>query len=665
MARTPPVIPGLKSTSITVPTIMFESKHVHALPALLAAMHDAQLRLYSGGTLTLSTATHDLPRTDKETALISAFLSVFASILILVPFAFVAASFVTPLVRERESGSKQMQFVSGSGTATYWLASWAWDLLLLLAVLVLTLAVFLLMGRKEFTGTPELVTATTLLLVGFGTASIGVASVASFAFSSPSSALIVLIAFHFLSGFGLIVTDFILFSIGGSTADVDKSLRAGLFPLFPAYCLGRGFFVLSTRTALATIDASLPPPLFVWDEMGAPLAFLAGETVVTYLLTLLLQVISSYPRIGRALLPSFALRALGISQQPPPANTAIVAPSAPLLAPQPAAAPHTAADGPNRPPAMRSTSLTELEDESVAEERAAVDALVEGGGAAAAAATTGGLEGALVEGAGENELVLMHLRKVYGGAAGKVAVRDLCLRVRAGECFGFLGVNGAGKSTTFSMLTGATTPTSGDAKLRGMSILSDQDAIRRLVGFCPQHDALESLLTARETLTLYARIKGVPSSEIDAEVDGLLADLDLAMFAQKLAGTLSGGNKRKLCVGVALIGGPQLALPCSYPDPNPNADPPTPTPTPNPQRRTRTRTRTTTRTTTPTLIPALNLTLTLTQVGPSLSCSTSPPRVWTLPPSASSGLSSSGGLPIAARCSRPTRWRSAKPCARG
>ena len=139
-------------------------------------------------------------------------------------------------------------------------------------------------------------------------------------------------------------------------------------------------------------------------------------------------------------------------------------------------------------------------------------------------------------------------------------MRDLCLRIQPGECFGFLGVNGAGKSTTFSMLTGATPPTSGDASLRGLSILSQQRALRRLVGFCPQHDALEALLTCREHLRLYAHIKGVPRRHVDDEVESLLVDLDLAMFANKRAGTLSGGNKRKLCVAIALIGAPQLVL---------------------------------------------------------------------------------------------------------
>ena len=146
---------------------------------------------------------------------------------------------------------------------------------------------------------------------------------------------------------------------------------------------------------------------------------------------------------------------------------------------------------------------------------------------------------------GEAELVISHLRKKYAGKCGKLAVRDLCLRVGAGECFGFLGVNGAGKSTTFSMLTGATTPSSGNATLRGMSVLTEQDEIRKLVGFCPQHDALEGLLTAREALELYAAIKGVRQQDVESEVSELLAELDLGMFADKPSAKLSGGNKAR------------------------------------------------------------------------------------------------------------------------
>jgi len=80
------------------------------------------------------------------------------------------------------------------------------------------------------------------------------------------------------------------------------------------------------------------------------------------------------------------------------------------------------------------------------------------------------------------------------------------------------------------------------------------------VGYCPQHDALEKLLTGREALRMYAKIKLVDPSTIEAEIEDLIQDLDLVKFADKPCGTYSGGNKRKLCVGIALVGSPQLVL---------------------------------------------------------------------------------------------------------
>ena len=508
--KLPPPLPSLPE--IEVPTMLFQSKQVHALPTLLASLYDARLRQASGGASTISAATHPLPRTRVEQAELSIALSAFASILILVPFAFVAASFVTPHVRERETGSKQMQYVSGVGSVTYWVASWIWDALLYTAVLVCTLAVFKILNRHEFTADGNLY-ATAALLAAFGAAAIGVASVASFAFTTPSAGLILMIAFHFISGFGLVIADTIFLIIGGSAYDTDRTLADWVYPLFPAYCLGRGFLTLTTRSLLTQVPFGPhfhheAPPLYQWDQLGSPLTFLVCEAAATYVLTLLMQLVASRPALFQGL-----WRALCGGAEPDA----------------------EAAAGPDS-------------DDSVEAERAGVDEMPASFSAYMPLETS-------------TELVLRHLRKRYGrGSAGKLAVRDLCLRVHAGECFGFLGVNGAGKSTTFAMLTGAISPTSGDATLRGLSILSQQDDLRKLVGFCPQHDALEALLTPRETLTLYARIKGVPSRHVEEEVEGLLRDLDLVMFASKKAGTLSGGNKRKLCVAVALIGSPQLVL---------------------------------------------------------------------------------------------------------
>jgi len=160
-------------------------------------------------------------------------------------------------------------------------------------------------------------------------------------------------------------------------------------------------------------------------------------------------------------------------------------------------------------------------------------------------------------GGADNDVVkLMNLRKVYKG--GKVAVRDLSFGLKRGECFGFLGINGAGKTTTMKMLTGDVLPTHGSATLSGFDILTQQIEVRREIGYCPQFDALFELLTVREHLELFASIKGVPRSEINDVVMDKINQLNLADFENKLAGSLSGGNKRKLSVAVAMIGNPRI-----------------------------------------------------------------------------------------------------------
>ncbi|RLN46846.1 hypothetical protein BBO99_00008704 [Phytophthora kernoviae] len=159
-------------------------------------------------------------------------------------------------------------------------------------------------------------------------------------------------------------------------------------------------------------------------------------------------------------------------------------------------------------------------------------------------------------GADSDAVKLMGLRKVYNG--GKVAVRDLSFGLKRGECFGFLGINGAGKTTTMKMLTGDISPTSGTATLGGFDILSQQIEVRRQIGYCPQFDALFERMTVREHLELFAAIKGVQRADMDAVVTEKIQQLNLADFENKLAGSLSGGNKRKLSVAIALIGSPPI-----------------------------------------------------------------------------------------------------------
>ncbi|XP_027550074.1 retinal-specific ATP-binding cassette transporter isoform X3 [Neopelma chrysocephalum] len=163
---------------------------------------------------------------------------------------------------------------------------------------------------------------------------------------------------------------------------------------------------------------------------------------------------------------------------------------------------------------------------------------------------------------GENRrdiLELQELTKIYPGQR-KPAVDRLCVGIRPGECFGLLGVNGAGKTTTFKMLTGDTDVTSGDAIVAGNSILTHISDVHQNMGYCPQFDAIDDLLTGREHLYLYARLRGVPAEEIKRVAEWGIQKLGLPLYADHLAGTYSGGNKRKLSTAIALIGCPPLVL---------------------------------------------------------------------------------------------------------
>jgi ATP-binding cassette subfamily A (ABC1) protein 1 len=142
----------------------------------------------------------------------------------------------------------------------------------------------------------------------------------------------------------------------------------------------------------------------------------------------------------------------------------------------------------------------------------------------------------------------------------KVAVQSLSFGIPRGECFGFLGINGAGKTTTLSILSGEFPPTAGNAFVDGFSIAVDQSKIRRKIGYCPQFDALLELLTVREHLELYGRIKGFQGALLEDIVAKKLDQLDLKDFENKTAGSLSGGNKRKLSVAVATVGDPPIVF---------------------------------------------------------------------------------------------------------
>jgi ATP-binding cassette subfamily A (ABC1) protein 3 len=138
------------------------------------------------------------------------------------------------------------------------------------------------------------------------------------------------------------------------------------------------------------------------------------------------------------------------------------------------------------------------------------------------------------------------------------AVNHLTFGVHKEECFGLLGVNGSGKTTTFQMLTGDLMVDNGNAYINSYELRKDLFSYQKQIGYCPQFDALLDKLTGEELLYLFARLRGLPSSVIPLKVKSLIQMTDLQNDAKKCTETYSGGNRRKLSLALAIIGNPSI-----------------------------------------------------------------------------------------------------------
>jgi ABC-2 type transport system ATP-binding protein len=154
-------------------------------------------------------------------------------------------------------------------------------------------------------------------------------------------------------------------------------------------------------------------------------------------------------------------------------------------------------------------------------------------------------------------LELRDLRKSYGD---QVALDGVSLQVGQGEFFGMLGPNGAGKTTLLSIVSCLLEPTAGEVRLAGRTVrLADRD-IRRLIGIVPQELAIYGELTARENLSFFGALYGLSGAQLNWRVEEVLAAVALADRADVRAETFSGGMKRRLNLGAALVHSPRLLL---------------------------------------------------------------------------------------------------------
>lgn len=160
----------------------------------------------------------------------------------------------------------------------------------------------------------------------------------------------------------------------------------------------------------------------------------------------------------------------------------------------------------------------------------------------------------------ENKIAVRVSRLFKSYKNGTQATRGIDFTARRGESVAVLGANGAGKTTFLRQLTTELKPTSGEIEIFGIDAIREPNKAKLLMGVTPQEAGVFETLTVREHLELFGKLKGLDKSAARAETDELLKNLELEAQAKNQVGMLSGGQRRRILIGLAFLGKPPLLI---------------------------------------------------------------------------------------------------------
>ncbi|XP_069010699.1 uncharacterized protein abca12 [Embiotoca jacksoni] len=495
----------------TLSKVWFNPEGHHTMPAYLNSLNNLILRSNLPADkdprkYAISVSSHPyFGRADDEDTIVQGMLQILVAMCVLTGYSITMASFAIYEVSEHHSGSKRLQHIAGISEPLYWAVNFFYDMVVYMIPVTLTVGVIAAFQIPAFTERQNLA-AIALLLVLFGFATFPWMYLLSGVFKDAEMAFITYVCINLFISINTVISTSVLYFLGQIAMhnpeviqDIFKKLSQA-FLIFPQFNFGNGLMQLA--------------------RMNIEVQILSGYGIDTY------QNPFSTDALGWMMISSF-IQGLFFFTLRLLLNKSLIRKVRHMIL------------GRKTVPQVS----CEDRDEDVVAEHVRVSS-----------------------GAANSDILQVNqLTKVYQHLKKKVhAVKKLSVGIPRGECFGLLGVNGAGKTTTFKMLTGDVSPTDGTAQIRDRDgRLVDIMECRNKginIGYCPQVDALDNLLTGEEHLYFYARICGISKREIDGVVNYLLKRLELNVHRNIITDSYSCGTRRKLSAALALIGKPQILL---------------------------------------------------------------------------------------------------------
>ncbi|XP_046544466.1 phospholipid-transporting ATPase ABCA3-like isoform X1 [Haliotis rubra] len=502
----------------------YNGQPYHTPPIILSSLLNGILRYFTSPDHSITTTNFPLPQNQSDssrTTLVAGAGTGFGiSFVLIFGMAFLTSSFVHFLIKERQVGAKHLQVVSGVGPFVFWMSNFAWDFINYMIPCVGLLIVFAAFQSEAYVEDGRL-GIVFLIFVVYGWAVLPFMYTLQYLFKVPASGMAMIIILNIVTGMFSVMIIFLLtmFKAGSVLEVLDWIFTV----LLPHHAFGMTFFEMYINY---NNHAFCTEQNYIQECARGTVMSCCQDTCGNDCLVFSDDFLQwELPGIGRFILMLvlhgfFYMSVILMIEYQIPQKIAYCSGG------------HDMEDG------ERFLDGSVPEDDDVSAERRRIDVTDPASGSSDA-------------------IVLKNLYKRFGDV---VAVDHLNIGIAEKECFGLLGQNGAGKTTTFRMMTGEVMVTGGNAYLWKHDIRNQSKKVQENMGYCPQFDALIDQMTGRETLAMYARLRGVPERSIADVCTKLLDIMMLHNYADIPTQEYSGGNKRKLSTAIALVGDPAFIM---------------------------------------------------------------------------------------------------------